>query len=100
MAGRHDVGAIMVVAPFGAPVDGPEWERVQADTGIPVIIDAAAAFDTLQERGPMRLGACPMTVSLHATKVFGVGEGGALLCHDRALMDRVRRMAQFGFLHS
>ena len=98
LVGQHDVGAIVIVAPFGAPVDVPAWERVQAETGIPVVIDAAAAFDTLRDGGPMRLGACPMAVSLHATKVFGVGEGGALLCRDPLLMDRVRRMAQFGFL--
>jgi dTDP-4-amino-4,6-dideoxygalactose transaminase len=46
----------------------------------------------------MRLGACPMIVSLHATKVFGIGEGGALLSRDTDLVDRVRRLAQFGFL--
>ena len=98
LAARHDVGAIMIVAPFGAPVDLPAWEKVQAETGIPVIIDAAAAFDTMREGGPMPLGTCPMVVSLHATKVFGVGEGGAFLCRDPAFMDRVRRMGQFGFL--
>ena len=88
----------MVVAPFGAPVDVPAWEKVQAQTGIPVVIDAAAAFDAVGSGGPMRLGACPMAVSLHATKVFGVGEGGALLCRDPVMMDRVRRLSQFGFL--
>lgn len=98
LAARHDVGAIMVVAPFGAPVDTAEWERVQTDTGIPVVIDAAAAFDTVSNETSMALRACPMVVSLHATKVFGIGEGGALLCRDPAFMDRVRRMAQFGFL--
>ena len=98
LAARHDVGAIMIVAPFGAPVDVSTWEKVQADTGIPIIIDAAAAFDTMRHGGPMPLGTCPMVVSLHATKVFGVGEGGVLLCRDQAFMERVRRMAQFGFL--
>ena len=76
------------------------WEAVQADTGIPVIIDGAAAFDTLRVGGPMVAGACPVIVSLHATKVFGVGEGGALLCRDQVLMEQVRRLAQFGFLGS
>ena len=48
----------------------------------------------------MVLGGCPAVVSLHATKVFGVGEGGALLTRDGDLLDRVRRLAQFGFLGS
>lgn len=98
LAAHHDIGAIMIVAPFGAPVDTAEWERVQTDTGIPVVIDAAAAFDTMRIERSMALRACPMVVSLHATKVFGIGEGGALLSRDPAFMDRVRRMAQFGFL--
>ena len=46
----------------------------------------------------MQLGQAPVAVSLHATKVFGVGEGGALLCRKPAVMERVRRLAQFGFL--
>lgn len=92
------VGAILVVAPFGAPLDILAWDAVQAATGVPVVIDAAAAFDTLRAGGPMALGACPMAVSLHATKVFGIGEGGALLSRDPRLLERVRRLANFGFL--
>ena len=98
LAGQHDVGAVLVVSPFGAPLDMAAWDAVRDATGLPVVIDAAAAFDTLRAGGPMALGSCPAVVSLHATKVFGVGEGGALLTRDIELLDRVRRLAQFGFL--
>ncbi len=98
LAERYDVGAILVVSPFGAPLDTQAWDKVQEATGLPVIIDAAAAFDTLRDGGPMTVGTCATVVSLHATKVFGVGEGGALLSRDPALLERVRRLAQFGFL--
>lgn len=86
------VGAVMAVSPFGSPVNGAEWEAFQERTGLPVVIDAAAGFDAVR--------ACrvPIVVSLHATKVFGVGEGGLVLCNDRALMDLVRRLSNFGFL--
>lgn len=100
LARRADVGAILVVAPYGAPIDLAVWDGVQRRTGIPVIIDAAAAFDTLRAGGPMQAGACPVIVSLHATKSFGVGEGGALLSRDPELMHRIRSMQQFGFLGS
>ena len=40
----------------------------------------------------------PVIVSLHATKVFGIGEGGALICRDPTWLERVRRLANFGFL--
>ena len=98
LAGQPGVSAILIVSPFGAPLDLPAWDRVQAATGIPVVIDGAAAFDTLRAGGPMAVGRCPVIVSLHATKVFGIGEGGALICRDPALLERVRRLANFGFL--
>lgn len=97
LAKRHEVGAILVVSPFGAPLDLPAWDAVQRETGIPVIIDGAAAFDTLRRDGPMPPAACPIAVSLHATKVFGVGEGGAVICRDPDMMLRLRRLSQFGF---
>ena len=96
LAMRHDVGAVLVVSPFGAPVDMAAWQAVQYQAGVPVVIDAAAAFDTLRAGGPMRPGLSPVAVSLHATKVFGVGQVGALICRDPAVMDRVRRLACFG----
>lgn len=98
LARRLEPAAILVVAPFGAPLDLAAWDRVAAESGVPVVIDAAAAFDTLRSLGPMRPGRCPVVVSLHATKVFGIGEGGAVICRDAPLMDRIVRLAQFGFL--
>ena len=98
LAAVHDVGAILVVSPFGAPLDLAAWDAVQRATGVPVVIDGAAAFDSLRIGGPMVTGNCPIVVSLHATKVFGIGEGGALLCRDPAIIERVRRLMQFGFL--
>jgi dTDP-4-amino-4,6-dideoxygalactose transaminase len=97
LARRHDVGALLVVAPFGAPLECAAWDRVQAETGVPVVIDAAAAFDTLRAGGPMPVGECVLVVSLHATKVFGIGEGGAVIARDPALIRRVHSAAQFGF---
>jgi dTDP-4-amino-4,6-dideoxygalactose transaminase len=56
-----------------------------------VVLDAAAAFDTLVE-APV-----PAAVSLHATKVLGAGEGGFLASEDPELIDRVRQLSSFGF---
>ena len=98
LAKRPGVGAVLVVAPFGAPLDLPAWDAVRRATGLPVVIDGAAAFDTLRDGGPMTVGQCPVIVSLHATKVFGVGEGGAVLCRDLAWLERARRLSNFGCL--
>ncbi|MCR0980911.1 aminotransferase class I/II-fold pyridoxal phosphate-dependent enzyme [Roseomonas populi] len=95
-----EIGAILVVAPFGRPLDLVRWDVVSARTGIPVIVDAAAAFDALRAGGPMAVGRAPVIVSLHATKSFGIGEGGAVLSRDSAWMERLRRLCNFGFLGS
>ena len=100
LAKADDVGAIFIVAPFGAPLDLDLWDGIAERTGRPVIIDAAAAFDTLRDHGPMRPRCSTIVVSLHATKVFGLGEGGAVLTHDTALAEHVRTLARFGFAGS
>ena len=85
------VGAVLPVSPLGAPVDVEAWDAFHAETGLPVVIDAAGGFDGA------RPGAAPMMISLHATKVFGVGEGGIVVSTDGALVAEIRRRANFGF---
>ncbi|MBP0494466.1 aminotransferase class I/II-fold pyridoxal phosphate-dependent enzyme [Pararoseomonas indoligenes] len=95
-----EMGAILVVAPFGRPLDLARWDALSARTGVPVIVDAAAAFDALRAGGAMVVGRAPVIVSLHATKSFGIGEGGAVLSRDAAWLERLRRLSNFGFLGS
>lgn len=90
------VGAIIVVSPFGGMVDYAAWEDVSAVTGIPVIIDGAAAFDTLAS-APY-FGNLPVAVSLHATKPLGIGEGGLVLVQNPDMQEKIRRLGNFGFL--
>jgi dTDP-4-amino-4,6-dideoxygalactose transaminase len=85
------VSAVIVVAPFGAPVDLKGWEEFQDHTGIAVIVDAAAAFDAAR---PSRI---PIVVSLHATKILGAGEGGFVASTDSHFSERVRACCNFGF---
>ena len=86
-----DVGAVMPVAPFGRPIDLHAWDQFRLRTGLAVVIDAAAGFDTVVATGT------PTVVSLHATKVFGTGEGGFVLCDNRDLIVDIRRRMNFGF---
>lgn len=88
------VGAVMPVAPFGAPIDYAGWDDFSDETGIPVVIDAAAAFDTV------RPGRVPVVVSLHSTKAVGVGEGGLLLSRDADMIATVCSLSKFGFQQS
>ena len=52
----------------------------------------------VRKQPEMQTGKTPMMVSLHATKVFGIGEGGILLSTNEELIYKVERMTQFGFL--
>jgi dTDP-4-amino-4,6-dideoxygalactose transaminase len=93
-ASPGEVGAVMPVAVWGQPIDPDEWDAFSRETGIPVVIDAAPAFDSA------RAGEGLTAVSLHATKVLGVGEGGFVLSKDADLVADVRLRGNFGFLGS
>jgi dTDP-4-amino-4,6-dideoxygalactose transaminase len=58
------VGAVMVVSPFGAPIDIQAWECFEDRTGIPVVVDAAAGFDTA------RVSRIPLVVSCMRPKFW------------------------------
>ena len=85
------VGALVVVSPFGAPIDIEAWQEFENHTGILVVVDAAAGFDTAR---PSRI---PLVVSLHATKILGAGEGGFISSTDARLLERFRAGCNFGF---
>jgi len=82
------------VAPFGAPIDVDDWADHASDTGGRVVIDAAAAFDSVS--GMVHPSGMPVAISFHATKAFGIGEGGCVVTADTGLAERVRTMANHG----
>ena len=92
VAEQHRLALVMPVATFGCPVDVVGWDAFVEETGIPVLIDAAGAF------GNQAVGVhSAVAFSFHATKPFGIGEGGALVTRNERLAERVRRLSNFGF---
>ena len=85
------ISAVIPVCAFGQMASVDSWLTFREETGIPVLLDAAAAFDAFNDA---RL---PAVVSLHATKTLGVGEGGYVATDDEALAARVRELTSFGF---
>lgn len=85
------ISAVVVVAPFGQPADVGAWDAMHEATGLPVVIDAANGFDSL------KIGRSPTMVSLHATKAFGIGEGGFVASLDKDLIGRIRNLTNHGF---
>ncbi|HEY4252823.1 MAG TPA: DegT/DnrJ/EryC1/StrS family aminotransferase [Roseomonas sp.] len=86
------IAAVVVVAPFGLQLAPGPWDAFTAETGIPVVIDSAAAFDGLS------VARTPSVVSLHATKTVCAGEGGFVATRDADLAKRIKRVANLGFL--
>jgi dTDP-4-amino-4,6-dideoxygalactose transaminase len=96
LANEREIKAVMVVSPFGAPVNLEKWNYFIEETGIPVVIDAAAGFDSFSSCGP-RLNNLLVTISLHATKVSGIGEGAVILGNNSFLINQIKLMGNFGF---
>jgi dTDP-4-amino-4,6-dideoxygalactose transaminase len=97
---RAQAGLVLAVAPYGMLPDTAALAALQAETGIPVVVDAAAAFESLLDAPGALTPALPLAISLHATKGFSTAEGGAVLWPNRAAQARVVQIANFGFRKS
>lgn len=83
--------AVLPVATFGAAQDAQGWSDFHAVTGLPVVIDAAAAYGNLFDPGPT----CAV-FSLHATKPLASGEGGVIVTLSAEFAATVRQLSNFG----
>jgi len=92
-----EVGLVIPVAPYGRPVPQRPWVEFQRQTKIPVVIDGAACFDCLIEAPREFIGEIPLALSFHATKSFGVGEGGCVISTNAADLQRIFQALNFGF---
>ncbi len=94
--GRGDIGAVLAVRVFGLCRDFSALQGWCDARGLPLLIDAAAALGgELDDGRPVGAQGAMETFSLHATKVFAIGEGGAIAC-DPARVDVLRRVMNFG----
>lgn len=85
------IDAIMPVSIYGVPVPATEWDDISVRLNVPVLIDAAAAL----ESQPVPRD-CLIAHSFHATKPFGIGEGGALVGRSAETISRCRQYSNFG----
>lgn len=96
-----DVAAVLVTHTFGVPpAEGLQarWAAACAEHGVPLVVDAAAAFGAVDARGVRTgTGADTHVFSFHATKPFGIGEGGLVTTRDDELAGLFDGIRQFGF---
>lgn len=83
--------AVLPVATFGAAQDANGWHEFHRATGLPVVIDAAAAYGNQFDPGPT----CAV-FSLHATKPLASGEGGVIVTRSAEFAATVRQLSNFG----
>ena len=89
---------ILGVHVYGIPCDVHGLQRVAERHRLKVIYDAAHAFGTtLDGAGIGTFGDVTM-FSFHATKLFHTAEGGALVCADAALRQRINHLRNFGIV--
>ena len=89
--------AIMPVHVYGNPCDVIEIQNIADKYGLKVIYDAAHAFG-VQIKGDSILNQGDLsTLSFHATKTYNTIEGGALICHDKKMKERIDYLKNFGF---
>ncbi len=93
---RERVGAIVHVRSLGLCRELRELEELARAHEVPLVVDSAACLGGLEEGGAAVGGRGDAEVfSLHATKPFGVGEGGAVFIRDE-FEERLRQTINFG----
>jgi dTDP-4-amino-4,6-dideoxygalactose transaminase len=89
---------ILPVSCYGMADGLAEIDRIGADRGIPVILDAAHAFGARTGCASVTAFGRMSALSLHATKLFHTGEGGAVVSHTAADHEALRRHRNFGYV--
>ena len=88
--------AIVPVHVYGTLCDTDGIEAVAKEHGLKVIYDAAHAFG-VRKNGVSAAGFGDASMlSFHATKVFNTVEGGAVVCRDPAVKERMDYIKNFG----
>ncbi len=91
--------AILAVHVYGNPCHVEELQRIADKYNLKLIYDAAHAFGVrINEQSILNFGDLSI-LSFHATKVFNTLEGGAIICKDKKVKDRIDRLKNFGFVN-
>ncbi len=89
--------AILPVHCYGIPCDVDAIQKIADTYGLKVIYDAAHAFGVRQHGNSVLNHGDLSVLSFHATKVFNTFEGGAIICHDKKVKQRIDYLKNFGF---
>ena len=88
---------ILPVHVYGHPCGTDRLQEIADNYGLHLIYDAAHTFGVkLTGRSLANFGDLSV-LSFHATKAFNTFEGGAIVCHDARIYQRINYLKNFGF---
>lgn len=88
--------AILPVHVYGNPCDVEALQDIADRNGLKLIYDAAHAFGVeINGKSILKYGDLSI-LSFHATKVFNTLEGGAIICKDAKMKQKVDNLKNFG----
>ncbi len=92
------VAGILPVHVFGNACNVEGFEKLSQKYNIPILYDAAHAFDcTYANKSLFAYGNCSVA-SFHATKLFHTCEGGAIFTTDKKSQEATQLYTQFGHI--
>lgn len=89
--------AILPVHVYGRPCDIDKIQDIANKYGLRVIYDAAHAFGVKKDERTILDAGDTSILSFHGTKLFTTFEGGAIICKDENLKQRIDYLKNFGF---
>src|SRR5690606_25242001 len=92
----ESTSAILATHVYGNPCNVEVIEEIGRRRGVRVIYDAAHCFGVRYKGESVLKWGDVSTLSLHATKLFRTGEGGAVICRDPELAARIFYHHNFG----
>jgi len=94
---NSSVTAVIATHCWGEACNVECLEEICNKADIPLLFDAAHAFDCTHNRKKIGSFGTAEVFSFHATKVFHTFEGGAITTRDGELAEKLRIMKNFGF---
>ncbi len=89
--------AILGVHCYGNPCHLSEIQRLADVYGLKIIYDAAHAFGIKVDNRSILSSGDLSVLSFHSTKVFHTFEGGAIICPNAKIKQRIDYLKNFGF---
>lgn len=89
---RTDIAFLMVVSPFGIPIDLKFLNNFQKKMKIPIVYDAADSFLNLNKNIKNDI---IISCSFHPTKTLGANESGLVICKNY-MSNNIKRIINFG----